>query len=208
MPFTARQFAVAGVLITTAIATPAAALAGSNPAHKTPTTPGRSTAARAAAKPKPRGGTISRAAVAARLATRLGVSTSAAEHALQQLDRNATESQLRAIAHELGVSPARLRTALVEVKMSFAPRGSGVAKPGHGPSLTTLPAAAAALASRLGVSMSAAQHAMHQLGVISAREGGVDPNSPQFRAIARGLGVSTARLNSALRMVKESFAGR
>lgn len=290
MPVTARHLAVAGVLAATAVAVPAAALAGSNSSSKPPSTPAHTvTAVASAGHAKAQGGarSVSLSAVAARLASRLGVSTSAAEHALQQLQGNVTSSHLAAIAHELGVTPARLSTALREVKMSFAPPGSDAAKPGRsqgeitvqavaarlasrlgvststaqhalqqlqgrvvtssrlaaiahelgvtraqltnalrdvkmsfappgtrgaqkgrGPSLTTLPAAAAALASRLGVSMSAAQHALHQLGVISAREGGVESTSPQFRAIARELGVSTARLDNALRAVKESFAGR
>jgi hypothetical protein len=56
--------------------------------------------------------------------------------------------------------------------------------------------------------MSAAQHAMHQIGVLSARDGGIESTSPQLHAIANGLGVSTAQLNRALRAVKEHFAER
>jgi hypothetical protein len=219
MPVTARRLAVAGVLTATAIAVPAVALAGNNPTTKTPT-PAQTTAAPAGAKPKPQGGGAtgpSSSAVAARLASQLGVTKTAAEHALQQLQRNITHSTFAAVAHELGVTPAQLNAALREVKLSFAPPGSS-ARPSrahqktagpHGRSLTSRPAAAAALASRLGVSLAAAQQAMHQIGVLAARNGGgIESDSPQLAAIAHHLGVSRAALNNALRAVKVSFADR
>lgn len=212
MPVTARRLAVAGVLVATAVAVPVAALAGSNPTSKAPT---HTVAATKSAKPTGQSNGVEPAEVAARLASRLGVSKSAAEQALQQLQRNVTPAQMAAIAHQLGVTPARLNTALVEVKLSFAPPGSNAnpskahGKPAaSGRDLTSLPAAAALLSSRLGVSLSAAQQAMHQIGVLSARNGGIESTSPQFRAIAHGLGVSTAQLNGALRAVKEHFAER
>lgn len=218
MPVTTRRLAVAGVLTAAAVAVPAAALAGINPSSKAPSTPAHTTKSAATAKPKhPQGGgTITNAEVAARLASALGISKGAAEHALQQLQRNVTGSQLAAIAHELGVSPAQLNAALRQVKLSFASHGSSARPSGThqkpaagGPrDMTALPAAAALLSSRLGVSMSAAQDALHQLGVISARDGGVESTSPQFRAIAHQLGVSPTRLDNALRAVKEHFAGR
>jgi hypothetical protein len=218
MPVTARQLVVAGVLTATAVAVPAAALAGGNNNTPATTRVGQTVSPGPSVKhpSKPPRSSVSLSEVASRLASRLGVSTSTAEHAVTQLQGNVTHSRFAAVAHELGVTPARLNTALREVKMSFAPagglskeagRGSRSVQSGHSRSLTALPAAAAALASHLGVSISAAQHAMHQLGVLSARQGGVESNSPQFRAIAHGLGVSVAQLNDALRTVKESFAG-
>ena len=42
----------------------------------------------------------------------------------------------------------------------------------------------------------------------AGREGGVDPASPAFAAIARGLGVSPAQLAAALDAVKQSLAGQ
>jgi hypothetical protein len=64
----------------------------------------------------------------------------------------------------------------------------------------------AALASRLGVATSAAQHAMQRIQALGPY--GVDPASPAFAAIARDLGVSPARLAAALRAVKERLAGK
>lgn len=211
MPVTVRRLAIAGILTATAVAVPIAALAGNNATGKAPTSTASAPVPRAA-KSKPAESGVPLSAVAARLASRLGVSTSAAQHAVAQLQAGVSAAQ---IAHELGVSTERLNTALRAVKMSFAPPASsgapagGAKKPAQrGRDLTTLRAAAAALASRLGVSMSAAQDALHQLGVISARQGGLESNSPQFRAIAHRLGVSPARLDAALRAVKESLAGR
>ena len=63
-----------------------------------------------------------------------------------------------------------------------------------------------ALATQLGVSHSAAQHALNRLDALSGR-GGVDPASPAFAAIARDLGVSATRLAAALDAAKQA-AGR
>ena len=70
----------------------------------------------------------------------------------------------------------------------------------------TMPSMVAALAARLGVSHSAAQHAMNQVSALSGRNG-VDPASPAFAAIARSLGVSPTRLAAALYAAKQA-AGR
>ena len=70
---------------------------------------------------------------------------------------------------------------------------------------TGQPSIAAALATRLGISPSAAQHVIAQLGALG--RGGVDPNSAAFAAIARDAGVSPARLASALTEAKQSLAG-
>jgi hypothetical protein len=70
---------------------------------------------------------------------------------------------------------------------------------------TGQPSIAAALATRLGISTSAAQHVIAQLGALG--RGGVDPASAAFAAIARDLGVSPARLAGALTAAKQSLAG-
>ena len=74
----------------------------------------------------------------------------------------------------------------------------------------TMPAMVAALSTQLGVSHRAAQHAFNQLDAISG-QGGVDPASPAFAAIAHDLGVSPARLAAALvaakQAVRQSLAG-
>ena len=66
---------------------------------------------------------------------------------------------------------------------------------------------AAAIAVRLGVSASAAHRALERVGALSGSQG-VDPASPAFAAIARGLGVRPARLAAALGAVKQSMAGQ
>ena len=67
----------------------------------------------------------------------------------------------------------------------------------------TMPAEVAALATRLGVSHSAAQRAFNQLDALSG-QGGVDPASPAFAAIAHDLGVSPAQLAAALVAAKQA----
>ena len=67
----------------------------------------------------------------------------------------------------------------------------------------TMPAEVAALATRLGVSHSAVQRALNRLAALSG-EGGVDPTSPAFAAIAHDLGVSPARLAAALVAAKQA----
>jgi hypothetical protein len=64
-----------------------------------------------------------------------------------------------------------------------------------------------AFATRLGVSTLAAGRAFKQLGALSVK-GGADPASPAFAAIARGLGVSPARLAAAWDAVNQSVAGK
>ena len=81
-----------------------------------------------------------------------------------------------------------------------AARQSGASSSG------TMSAMVAALATRLGVSHSAAQRVLNQVEALG-REG-IDPGSPAFAAIAHGLGVSPAQLSNALRAAKQSLAGR
>jgi hypothetical protein len=76
------------------------------------------------------------------------------------------------------------------------------------PQLTELPAAASVLAARLGVSITSAQHALKEIGGLANQDGGVDPASPAFAAIARELGVTPAQLATALDAVKQSLAGK
>jgi hypothetical protein len=68
------------------------------------------------------------------------------------------------------------------------------------------PSVAPALASELGVSISAAQRALNQLDALG--RDGTGPASPAFAAIARDLGVSPARLAAALAAVKQSEAAK
>ena len=64
----------------------------------------------------------------------------------------------------------------------------------------------AALATRLGVGNGAAQRALNQLAALG--RDGIDSDSSAFAAIARDLGVSSARLTAALQAAKQSLAGK
>jgi hypothetical protein len=72
----------------------------------------------------------------------------------------------------------------------------------------TVPAPVRAFATRLGVSTSAAGRALKQIAALSSKNGGVDPASPAFAAIARDLGRSPARLAAAWDAVRQSVAGK
>ncbi len=98
-------------------------------------------------------------------------------------------------------SPAASKSAAAAAKSAAAGSETRVDR-----SLTG-PAAVAALAGRLGVGTGAARHALQQIGALSG-QGGVDPTGPAFAAIARGLGVSPAKLAAALGGVKQALAGK
>jgi hypothetical protein len=132
-------------------------------------------------------------------------------------------SDLSALAASAGITESRLESGLVAVKQAggntaaavtgFA-RATGVSPAAAqriinsifagqtGRGLTTQ-AAAGALATRLGVSTAAARTALEQLGTLS-RASGVDPTSAAFAHIAHQLGVTPARLASALDVFKEA----
>ena len=63
--------------------------------------------------------------------------------------------------------------------------------------VTGLPAAARALAARLGISLDAAARGFKEITALSSENGRVNPASSAFAAIARDLGVSPARLAAA-----------
>ena len=91
-----------------------------------PSAAAASKAAAAASEPRVDRSMTGSAAVAA-LAGRLGVSRSAAERALQQIAGlgsqegvDQADTALAVIAHDLGVSPARLAAALGGVKQAVA----------------------------------------------------------------------------------------
>jgi hypothetical protein len=84
--------------------------------------------------------------------------------------------------------------------MKNAARASRAHDSGAAPSMV------AALATQLGVSHSAAQRAMNQIDALNGTNG-VDPASPAFAAIAHELGVTPARLATALPAAKQA-AGR
>ena len=179
-----RRLAIAGVVAATAIGVPAAALAsGSSPAKPTP-------------------------------------SASAAS-------KSATPSELPALAASAGISLSRLQAGLVAAKQAGGNSAAGIAAFAAATGVSdataqrivdavfgtrvdnslTGPAAAAVLASRLGVSHSAAQHALQQIGALS-RDDGVDPTSTAFAAIAHDLRVSPTQLAAAMDGLKQSMAGK
>jgi hypothetical protein len=136
-------------------------------------------------------------------------------------------ASLTKLAASAGISESRLQAGLIATKRAGGGTAAGVAafaasagvpnataqrivtavfghQTGKRPGLTG-PAPVSVLAAQLGVSRSAAQRALSQIQVLG--RGGIDPASPAFAAIARELGVSTARLAAALDAVKQSMAG-
>jgi hypothetical protein len=180
-----RRLAVAGVIAATAIAVPAAALASdaSSPSGK----PAPSSAASKSAGPSELSG----------LAASAGISASRLQAglvAVKQADGDRAAG-IAAFAAAAGVSTA---TAQRIVDAVF---GGGVDRSLTGPDVVSV------LATRLGVSTAAAQRALQQIGTLS-RQGGVDPTSPAFAAIAHDLQVSPARLAAAMDNLKQGMAGK
>jgi hypothetical protein len=147
MPVPSRRLAVAGVIAAAVIALPAAAFAsGSTSSGKPAPSAAADTSAPAGGKspapgtsaPNPsaaamkaaarQSGTLERQAaqaMAAALARQLGVSDSAGQRAMNQInalsDRNGVDPAspaFAAIAHELGVTPVRLAAALDAAKQA------------------------------------------------------------------------------------------
>ena len=134
---------------------------------------------------------------------------------------------LSALASSAGISVSRLQAGLVAAKQAGGNNAAGIAAftAAAGVSNATAhrivdavfgtqvngsltgPAATGVLASRLGISRSAAQHALEQIAALSGKDG-VSPTSAAFARIAHELGVSPARLATALDAVKQSMAGK
>lgn len=102
-------------------------------------------------------------------------------------------------------APSASKSAAAPSQLT-APGASKSAAAGSQPSVT-VPAAVRALATRLGVSGNAAGRAFKQIAGLINQDGGVDPASSAFAAIARDLGVSPARLAAAWDAVRQSGAG-
>jgi len=210
------RLAIAGVIAATAIAGPAAALASGSgsPSGKPASPPVSAASAKRSEAQSQRVPAVVRA-----FAERLGVSTSAAGPALKQIAALSSKNggvdpaspAFAAVARGLGVSPARLAAAWDAVKQRVesvppqAPATSGKKSPLQS---QTVPVAVRAFAERLGVSTSAAGPALKQVAALSSKNGGVDRASPAFAAIARGLGVSPARLAAAWDEVAPSVSGK
>jgi hypothetical protein len=141
--------------------------------------------------------------------------------------RLAAPVDLSALASSAGISVSRLTAGLVAAKQAGGNSTAAVAAFGASASVSTPiaqkivstvfgsrvdrsptgPSAAAALATQLGVSTTAAESALAQLRSLGD-QGGVDPTSPAFATIAHGLGVSPTRLATALPAMKQAMAGR
>jgi hypothetical protein len=189
MPTTHRRLAVAGILTAAAIAVPAAALAaGSDSSHPKPQHPRAATTASGNPEAPPDLSAVASSA---------GISVSRLEAGLRAAKPAGgnTTAGVAAFAAAAGVSNA---TAHRIVDAVFGTQANN--------SLTGA-AATDVLASRLGVSKSAAQHALAQIAAMSGKAG-VRPAGAAFARIAHELGVSPARLAAALDAVKLSMAGK
>ncbi|MGH3288174.1 MAG: hypothetical protein ACRDPD_26415 [Streptosporangiaceae bacterium] len=137
MPVRYRRAAVAAVMTAVAVAVPVAAFASSpgspatKPAHSPATlkTKPAAGARGTGEKGEHAGSSLTGPSTVAALAARLGVSTSAARHAFQQIGAlsgkdgiDSASPAFATIARDLGVSPARLAGALDGVKESAAGR--------------------------------------------------------------------------------------
>jgi hypothetical protein len=193
-----HRLAIAAVITAAAIAVPAAALAsGSGSSSGKPATP--QACAANACKSKASHAAASKSAARSQLgalAASAGISTDQLQAGLVagKRARGNTAAGIAAFAASTGVSRA---TAQRIVRAVFGTQAD------H--SLTG-PAAASTLATRLGVSASAAHRALERLGALSGSHG-VDSASPAFAAIAHDLRVSPARLAAALAAVKQGMAG-
>jgi hypothetical protein len=217
MPVRYGRLAVAGVLTAAVVAVPVAAFASgsgspiTNPAHSSTMLKDKRAEAEAP-KPVP------------------SPATPKAKCAEAEAIKSAATSQMHALASSAGISVSRLVAGLAAAKRAGGNNAAGVAAFARaagvspataqrivyavfgkqvkqaGDSLTG-PSAVAALAARLGVSTSAARHALQQVGALSGKDG-VNQASTAFAAIAHQLGVTPARLAGALEGVKKSLAGR
>jgi hypothetical protein len=194
-----HRLAAAGVITAAAIAVPAAALASGSGTPSGKPAPPRAcatSACKSKAGHAPAAQSPTQPSLAA-LAASAGISTDRLQAGLVTAKRAGgnTARGIAAFAASTGVSRA---TAQPIVHAVFGTQA------GH--SLTG-PASVRVLATRLGVSVSAAHRALQRLGALSGNHG-VDPASPAFAAIAHDLGVSPARLIAGLDAVKQSMAPR
>ena len=144
------------------------------------------------------------------LAKRYGVTVDQLENALRnvkialgQQGGSPTDPAIVAqFAQNLGLSQTQAEQLLNEVF------GQATAKSGGRTAVApTVEAFIRGLAQQLGISREQASRVYKELEKLDQQQGGVDPNSPQFAAIARGAGVTAGQLADAIRQVKVSLAG-
>jgi hypothetical protein len=192
-----HRLAIAGVITAAAIAVPTAALAsGSSSPSGKPAPPQAS--ATSASKSKASHAAAVKSAARSQLAASAGISTDRLQAGLVSAKRAGgnTAASIAAFAASTGVSHATAQ------RVVYAVFGTKVT------TSVTVPAAVSAFATRLGVSTSAAGRALKQTAALSSKNGGVDPASSAFAAIAHDLGVSPAQLAAAWDAVKQSVAGK
>jgi hypothetical protein len=196
-----HRLAIAGVITATAITIPAAALASGSGSPSGKPAPPRACATRACKSKASHAAAVKSGArpQLTALAASAGLSTDRLQAGLVAAKRAGgnTAASVAAFAASTGVSHATAQ------RVVYALFGTQVIK--H--TVTGPPAAARALATRLGVSTSAAGRAFKQIYALSSKNG-VDPASPAFAAIARDLGVSPAQLAAAWDAVRQSVAGK
>lgn len=152
----------------------------------------------------------------AAIAAKLGVTTDrltaalvAAKRSLAGSTKVTPQAFVAAVAANLGLPVSRVKAAVEPMLLKPGrPRpgdgkkvDKGVENPRNSPFTTN--AAAARLARALGVDQAKAKAAL--VALVSA-PGGIDPTSKAFRQIAGSLGVSAARLTTALGDLKQSLA--
>lgn len=197
-----RRLAIAGVITATAIAVPAGALASGSGSPSGPPS-GKSGPPQAcisvACRSKTRHAAAARPPLAA-LAASAGISTDRLEAGLEAAKRGGGNAStiIAAFAASAGVSHATAQRVISDLFGGrVIPRG-----------VTGPPTAARTLATRLGVSLSAAGRTFKEITALSSQNGGVNPASSAFAAIARDLGVSPARLAAAWHAVGPSPGGQ
>jgi hypothetical protein len=195
-----RRLAIAGAITATALAVPTAALASGFdlPSGKPASSPASAAAvnkpAAAASKSPTAGGKSAAGSDLAALAASAGISTDRLQIGLAAAKQAGdTPAGIAVFAASTGASRATAQ------RIVHAVFGMRVSSSGTVPSLK-------ALATRLGVGASAAARAVKQIAALS-RNGGVDPTTSAFAAIAHDLGVSPAELAAAWNAVKPSMAG-
>jgi hypothetical protein len=145
----------------------------------------------------------------ARVAAQLGVSANRLLQALPKAKLAAAsggslsgDAAARAVAADLGVSPAQAQRALRELL-------GGMQAVSDGKSAAPLPpnAALTTLAARLHVSPDRAAQVLDALDRMANPGHGIDLASPAFAALAHSLGKTPVQLAQVLRMWKQSLGG-
>jgi membrane-bound lytic murein transglycosylase B len=152
----------------------------------------------------------------AQLAKRYGVTVAQLENALRNvklaLGERGTSPADPAVAaqfaQDLGLSLAQAKPLLHEVLGQATVKEGGTPSKGGGgtPSKAAPEAFIDGLAQQLGISRERAAHVYQALEKLDQQQGGIDPNSPQFAAIAHRIGLTAEQLADALRQVKMSLA--